>query len=1201
MEKEKNEKNEKKEKNEKNEKNSFIVFLTKNALIFKKYQTEITNVKIKDKINFQNDFIKGLQYYENCTRSKKELTEENKDKILQFIILSLLAEKANNTIDTSLDIFEIIAKNNYFGKELISKNINTFSKNLLNLNKIYTNNVKIILKANNLIKLLIENKMFDIKNESFYDIITFLVNNIIQIENTENTTSTYQIRKKAKSILSKCINLLISKSTKINYDFENNFNNSYYIKFDLKESLYNKYIKQIMLYSIDNFLEKSENNDFKLELNNKNEKSIDKGKYNWCFNCRNEANFFSEDLSVPICSKKCENTIKINEKLLNKRIYFNKNNYSIFDDYIGAIKIISFNVLYYLEQCLFSDNNISKDAQREAFCIDEKLNYFSELIFSLLSQPIIKDSEKNAQILELIKEYIFPFLFEISYFNKRANILASLPNNLKIFQLLINEFDDWYLKNLKVEIYTYAEKVIFPYFSKDYDHYDFENNDYRDIICNRLSLKHYFIELLSLNLKNFLFELNTNFDCDFYYKNIFTCIVKDITNIIYNDNNQIQNFLIIDKEFTASLKGVSFKFIKALLTHIEQFTIELNSKEEKEINDKTDYKKITEYINVKNILNEALEIFNINPASTINFLAKKNVIPSAKDFIQYKQTYINNNMNKLEKENNILHDIKNNKRYKYNLPFIPFLIKNENNVIDEKDINNIINDFFNINFSVSLNYDDFSAYILAHFIKLKFDEIVVNNKLTISKFFSSFTSYSLKALYYYINTINFKNYSILEALHLVFYYLPIINNEQIIEKIINIFCVKYTNDNFKTNDININNYINEYFIKLSNMIIEISFSIIKDKDKNIQKQIINKKLKTIGEYISKFKKDFEYIKDIEKYNIMNYSFIYYIYNLTLTNPINFYEFPNNDSLVDSNGLIKSNTYLYGRFPSELFKIEIIQQMNADDNDIYIIKRNMNKENLKNIINSSWGFLLSVFSKYIAYYNDTEHLLKGIENILIMGKACGMMKLYTISDVFLNCIINMTGLYETLYQKLYYKNILSLKTLLSFTQEYGRYICTSWHSILVILSRMNQLKKCQPELIYNLLNNKNLNKKKFIELYTYNMKQIELIDIETIYTITKDFTIETLKQFITDLIKVTEDEINFFKNGENRKNKERFFSFNKLVYIIDINQEKLKKKENLETYEKVKEFFVKLISENPLDDILLNKIKDSFKIIDHNKK
>ena len=49
-----------------------------------------------------------------------------------------------------------------------------------------------------------------------------------------------------------------------------------------------------------------------------NEKGIDRGKYNWCFVCRSGANYFSEELSLPICSKKCENIIKITEIVGNK-------------------------------------------------------------------------------------------------------------------------------------------------------------------------------------------------------------------------------------------------------------------------------------------------------------------------------------------------------------------------------------------------------------------------------------------------------------------------------------------------------------------------------------------------------------------------------------------------------------------------------------------------------------------------------------------------------------------------------------------------------------------------------------------------------------------------------------------------------------------------------------------------------------------
>ena len=70
--------------------------------------------------------------------------------------------------------------------------------------------------------------------------------------------------------------------------------------------------------------------------------------------------------------------------------------------------------------------------------MNDKLNYFIEIVYKLVSQPIIKDSEKNKIILELIKDYIFPFLIELSDFYKRANNMIGLQNNLKLFELFHN-------------------------------------------------------------------------------------------------------------------------------------------------------------------------------------------------------------------------------------------------------------------------------------------------------------------------------------------------------------------------------------------------------------------------------------------------------------------------------------------------------------------------------------------------------------------------------------------------------------------------------------------------------------------------------------------------------------------------------------------------------------------------------------------
>ena len=623
---------------------------------------------------------------------------------------------------------------------------------------------------------------------------------------------------------------------------------------------------------------------------------------------------------------------------------------------------------------------------------------------------------------------------------------------------------------------------------------------------------------------------------------------------------------------------------------MEQISEELISKRDKE--EKKENKKLNDYINLKNILEQALEKFYVNPVSTINFFIKKNIIPQAKDFIKYKEIYINNN--KYNSQNsNVQKDLNKEKRYIYNLTYFPQLFKNENDSFKENDIEKIFNDFFSKNFSLSLNYDDFTAYILAFFIRLHFKKIISNNKLILSHYFSSFTSFSIKVLTYYINNLNFKNYNILEALHLLFHYLPLINNRQVIEKIINIFSNKYIQDNFYIDDLNFNSFVNEFFVKLSQMIVEISFSI--KEENNIQMQINNKKLKTINEYINSFKKDFEYYKDIKKIEIMNFSFIYDIYNLTLTNPLDFYSYPNPNSLIDSNGIIKSDNDLFGIFPTKLIKMEIMNNISNDN--LYILKNNMNKDNIINIINRSWEYFLGIFSKHIAYHNNEKHINKGIENILKIGKVSGMLKLYSISDIFLNSIINMTGLSESLYKQLDAKNILTLKALIQFIQNNGKYIYSSWYSIFSILSRINQLKKCNAEIMYSLLKIKKFDVDKFTNIYVDNANMAELIYIDPIFNITKEFSSEILKQFILDLIKVVEDELELFNNADSKKNKERFFSFNKLIYVIDDNIHRWKNKENkedIEIYEIVKKFFVKLITENPLEDILLNKVKDSFK-------
>ena len=1167
------------------EKNDLKTFFIKIIETYKKYQNEILNINKKENIKLKEEFKKGLDNNEKCLKENKEITNENKEEIFKLIIETLSFERVNNIIEISLESIDIIASNDYFPEEIINNNINNLTEKLILVYKNYNNNSKIIMQIFDLIKTFIGSQSFNLKNESLYNIIIILILNNTDFHICEDRITTYQSRKLSKLVLNKLLEKLIYESDNINIEFENKKNIKYYRKTHIYENLYNNYFNQLMKYYIDNILV-----DIVKKDNNKNEKGIDKGKYNWCFNCRNEANYFSEDLSLPICSKKCEYMIKYTEKLLNMETYYNNEKYSIFQDYINVIKIITSYALYYLKLYLFNFK-ININFHIKLKTLDDKLNYFIEIIYILLSQSIIKDNKHNKYILDLIKEYIFPFLFEISLFNKRANNLNGFQNNIKMFELLINELDNWYLQNLKIEIYTFMEKIILPFFSNNIynDDYINDSNNY----LNKLQIIGYLIEFFNSNIKNFIFELYINYDTHLYYKNIYINIIKYITNILYDNYDHKLND-DSEKNIMTKIKQSFLNFVINLISEIEKYANEfyLNNNN---INEKDNNEIHEDNIELKKILDDSVEKFCLNPSSIINYFIKNEIIPQAKEHIKYKEIYIKNNIHISSENKKLLpKDSNKTKRNKYNLPYFPQLHKNENNIISEKDTKVILYDFFNINFSLSLNYDDFTAYILSCFIRLQFEKIMTNNKLIISNFFSSFSAFSIKVLFYYIYSFNFKNYNILEAIHLLFNYLPLVNRQQIIEKILNIFCDKFIEDNYNIDeDHKKYDFINIYFLKLAEMIVEISNVIVKEN--NIQNQIKIKKLKTINDYLKIFKKDFEFYKNEEKLKIMNYSYIYDIYNLTLTYPLNLYIYPNTNSLIDLDGIIQSNNNLYGVFPAILFKMDIIKSITIDN--LYKLRKNMNKEDLRNLIISSWEYFFDIFSKQLAYYNDSEHIIKGIENMLIMGKVCDMLKLDIINNAFINSTINMIGLNESIHNKLNYKNILILKNFFTFLNVNGKYIYSSWYLIFCLISKINQLKQCKPDLMYYVLNIKNIDLKIFIDNYIYNKNQVESIDVPSIFETTKEYSLDVLKKFIIDLIKISNDEINLFKNEKYKKIEERFFCLNKLIYVININRERLENNNNINICEIVKEYFVKLVKENSFEDILVNKIKNSFINID----
>jgi hypothetical protein len=187
-------------------------------------------------------------------------------------------------------------------------------------------------------------------------------------------------------------------------------------------------------------------------------------------------------------------------------------------------------------------------------------------------------------------------------------------------------------------------------------------------------------------------------------------------------------------------------------------------------------------------------------------LIEQKILYNINEFNNFKENY-----NKTIKTN-----FKNEINFENNY-FFYFSLKSDYHY---KLLNNFFSDYYNDNnnknsINENISYDDYTAYFLSLFIRFnlqnKYNSIIDKNK--ISLFFSSNETYNIKVLTFYINSLNFKNYLLLESINLLFDCLPIILNEyNIIERTLKIFIKKYIKDN----NININYFEFSLLISASN-------------------------------------------------------------------------------------------------------------------------------------------------------------------------------------------------------------------------------------------------------------------------------------------------------------------------------------------------------------------------------------------------
>ena len=252
-----------------------------------------------------------------------------------------------------------------------------------------------------------------------------------------------------------------------------------------------------------------------------------------------------------------------------------------------------------------------------------------------------------------------------------------------------------------------------------------------------------------------------------------------------------------------------------------------------------------------------------------------------------------------------------------------------------------------------------------------------------------------------------------------------------------------------------------------------------------------------------------------------------------------------------------------------------------------------------MLECSWGYFLGIFSKQISNFSQNETCVKAIDNILLLSKITGMLESYTISDAFLNSIINNAGINDSIFNEINSKNLLAINFLFTYVKNWGKYIFSSWFPILHLASQIFLLKKGNCELIYKYYcKKKNFRKiKNYKKIFGENSGHVEIVDIEIIFKSVRDFGFEIYKELIINLMKVIEEEIPIYNVvfGEKDYN---LFSFDKLIFVIETNYKIRTEEENEIIYKILNEFFIKIIREHPLNDLLLNKVNKGIKIIDN---
>ena len=824
--------------------------------IFKKQKRDSNNAKIKEslqELKLSKDTIGSLsnpqiQKYslilvsplEKCNMESMDIILSSMEqilfnKLLPLEILQKMVNKLiiyipsylrNNEIDYKINtkilhICEVIY--GYKGLFVHNENLKTIIKIYL---RIYLSMYNIELFQSQaqktlsviITKMISEMKECNITNKTYigYDEINMEQN----IEVDKKKKYLYKLQNNEFNYISnKYLDFLIDL-IQIQDELQNTINNN---ENDINIiETYISLIKESNYIKIKNSLEKLNLSSYNIHYTSlENNKSYKIGKYGWCILCRRTANYFSDQIHFPLCSPNnfcenefsaCLNNVYQRNDFLNMLIYLSiTSTVGTEDEYSNATKDMNFLCRQF---CL---ENIKEMLDK------------SDMLF-----------KNDNDIVFIIKE-IF-----------RDSLLKNtLSSNIKIFQPSLELFISIikvFRVHLKDQIEIFFMKVLITFLESENLEFVF-----KDAVLKAL--------LNIVNDCSFFVEIYVNYDCDANSTDVFSELINILTKImngLYHKSkyqntlkplqeneliNKTLDFLnkfvfninsLVEKNYLKEKKNNhnndyniniaranSSKLLSRKSSHDDDNSnnidnINNNDNEENNYisissNNIIDFKdKINKNLKLKKILEKAIEVFNIGKSSSecLNYLKDNHIIFTEEAFNIIKNAYIKDLSTNTNSYNLIKKDYSKLLSQEHQTILTEPSEESFNSDLFNPKINNIFQNPFisSINPLIyyilnedkekieSIIYEDYTSFEMARFIRTNIKEIIRERA---GDYLCSGKQFNIKVLTHFINSFEFGNINILEAMRKLFNELPLSGEAQAIDRVVQIFGVKYQRENPK--------------------------------------------------------------------------------------------------------------------------------------------------------------------------------------------------------------------------------------------------------------------------------------------------------------------------------------------------------------------------------------------------------------------